>query len=239
MSFVQNNRPAGRLFKRLFDVLAAGLALFLLSPVLLLAAIGIKLTSPGPVFYRARRVGRDGAIFAMVKLRSMHPGSDRHSAITAVADRRVFALGRFLRRSKIDELPQLWNVLAGEMSLVGPRPEDPKIVRRDYTPWMKETLRVAPGLTSPGSIYGYLHGDDLIDDADPEGSYARKGLPPKLALERAYLERANFLSDLFYLWLTVWALIAQLRGRRPRLPRADTLAARRWAPQGPYFDDPP
>lgn len=234
MSFSDRRGLGERFAKRALDASVALTALLVLAPVLLVAALGIKVTSPGPVFYKARRVGKGGRAFSMLKFRTMHLGSDRESAITAPADTRIFGFGLWLRRLKIDELPQFLNILSGEMSLVGPRPEDPKIVERDYTDWMRETLLVAPGVTGPGSVYGYVFGDALLDDADPEGSYARNLLPPKLALERAYMERAGFFSDLGYVMLTAWAIAAHVLGRELRLPQADIEAARRWAPQGPY-----
>jgi lipopolysaccharide/colanic/teichoic acid biosynthesis glycosyltransferase len=203
-------------------------------PVLIISALGIKITSPGPVFYKARRIGKGGKAFSMLKFRTMHENSDRASAITAPGDSRIFGFGVWLRRLKIDELPQFWNILTGDMSLVGPRPEDPKIVERDYKDWMLETLLVAPGVTGPGSVYGYIFGDALLDDTDPEGSYARKLLPPKLALERAYMERASLINDLGYILLTAWAIIAHMLGSDVNLPNADVEAAGKWSPQGPY-----
>ncbi len=234
MSLGENRTLAGRFFKRLFDALVASMALIALSPLLILAAIGIKATSPGPIFYKAKRVGKGAQPFAMLKFRTMHVDSDKQSAITAPSDKRIFGFGLLLRKLKIDELPQFWNIIVGDMSFVGPRPEDPKIVTKDYTTWMKETLLVTPGVTSPGAVYGYVFGDALLDDADPEGSYARNLLPPKLALERAYLERAGFLTDLGYILLTARAIVAHMTGRKVGLPQADVEGARRWAPQGPY-----
>lgn len=236
MSIAQKQkRPGtGYLVKRFFDATVAACALIVLSPLLVVAAIGIKVTSPGPVLYRARRVGRGGKTFAMMKFRSMHLGSDEQSAITAPGDIRIFGFGLMLRRLKLDELPQFWNILTGDMSLVGPRPEDPKIVERDYTDWMQETLLVTPGVTGPGAVYGYLFGDVLLDDSDPEGSYARNLLPPKLALERGYIERANFCSDFGYILLTAYAIVAHVLGRKVQIPQKDIEAAHRWAPQGPY-----
>lgn len=220
--------------KRLFDIGLAAAALIALAPILVVAALGIKLTSPGPVLYVAKRAGLGGQPFAMLKLRTMHLDSDKQSAITAPGDKRIFAFGMLLRRLKIDELPQFWNILIGDLSLVGPRPEDPKIVDRDYTDWMRETLMVAPGVTSPGAVYGYVFGEALLDDTDPEGSYARNLLPPKLALERAYMQRASFIGDLGYVALTVWAIVAHVLGRKVHLPAADIAGAQAWAPQGPY-----
>lgn len=208
--------------------------LVMTSPILLIAALGVRLSSPGPIFYRAQRIGWDGKQFSMLKFRTMRLGSDRKGAITAPRDSRVFPFGELLRDFKIDELPQFWNILKGDMSVVGPRPEDPLIVVRAYTDWMRETLRVRPGVTSPGAVYGYLFGDDLLDPNDPEGSYERFLLPPKLALERAYIDRAGFLSDLGYIFLTMAAIAARLMGRRVSLPARDVERALRWVPQGPY-----
>lgn len=223
-----------RRLKRGFDIGLAVIALTLCSPLLLVAAVGIKLTSSGPILYRAKRAGLHGAPFEMLKFRSMPVGSDRSSAITAPGDQRVFGFGAVLRKLKIDELPQFWNILTGDISVVGPRPEDPAIVARYYTDWMRETLDVRPGITGPGSVYGYIYGDALLDPTDPEGSYARVLLPPKLALERAYLDRASLRGDFGYIALTAWAIGAHLLGRPVALPRADVEAAHRWAPQGPY-----
>lgn len=225
------------MIKRLFDIAVAVLALLVAAPFIVVAAIGIMLTSPGPILYRARRAGRNGAQFTMYKLRTMHVAQNEASSITSPGDTRIFPFGNLIRRLKVDELPQFWNILNGNMSLVGPRPEAPDIVEKHYTDWMHETLRIRPGVTSPGAIYNYLMADTLLDDNDPEGSYARNLLPPKLALERGYLERASFFSDLGYVVLTAWAIVAHVLGRDVRLPTADITNARRWAPQGPYPSD--
>ena len=222
------------MLKRLFDIAVAAILLFLSAPLLSVAALGILLSSPGPLLYRARRAGKDGVPFEMLKLRTMHVGSGGASAITAPGDARVFALGGLIRNLKIDELPQFWNILTGDLSLVGPRAEDPAIVARDYSDWMRETLRVAPGVTSPGAIYNYLMADVLLDPAYPEGSYVERMLTPKLALERAYIDRAGFFSDMHYVMLTALAIVGQALGRSVALPAIDIDAARRWAPDGPY-----
>lgn len=236
MSFVNRRGIVGHLVKRFVDGLVALITLLVASPLLLLTALGIKIASPGPVIYKARRIGKNGQPFNMLKFRTMHVNSDRGSSITAPGDSRVFGFGVWLRRLKIDELPQFWNILAGDMSLVGPRPEDPKIVERNYVSWMHETLLVSPGVTGPGSVYGYIFGDALLEEADPEGSYAQNLLPPKLALERAYMDRACLISDLGYILLTLWAIIAHMLGRDVNLPRADIEAAHHWAPRGPYLN---
>lgn len=215
--------------KRAADIVVASILLVLSSPVLLTAAIGIRLSSPGPILYRAQRVGRGGATFEMLKFRSMHVHA-AGSVITAHGDSRIFALGSFLRRYKIDELPQFYNVLKGDLSLVGPRPEDPKIVRDHYTFWMMETLNVRPGITSPGAIYYYVLGEKLVDPADPEGSYVRLLLPAKMAVERAYIARATFVSDLKVMLMTAVAVLGKPLGLHVKPDPRDLSAAERWAP---------
>ncbi len=218
--------------KRLFDVVAAALGLVLAAPILAVAAVGIRLASPGPLLYRAQLTGRDGRLFTMYKLRTMHV--ERRGAyrgvITAQHDARVFPLGRWLRRLKIDELPQLVNVVRGEMSLVGPRPQHPEIVRRHYTAAGWETLRVRPGLASPGSLFDSTHGEALVGDADPERAYADRLLPVVVALDRVYVRHASLRYDLAIIGRTLWLIAATLAGRRrftdpPELPEARALLA--------------
>jgi lipopolysaccharide/colanic/teichoic acid biosynthesis glycosyltransferase len=209
--------------KRLLDIVLAGVALALVAPVLALAALGIRLSSPGPVLYQARRAGRGGARFTMYKLRTMHlrqPG--QASRITGQDDPRVFPLGRWLRRTKIDELPQLFNVLRGDMSIVGPRPEDPDIVAQHYTPLQRETLRVRPGLASPGSLYHYTHGDALLTGGDPETAYVGRLLPLKVTLDVVYVRHASLLTDVRIIGRTLSTITAILAGRRrfPEPPEA-------------------
>ena len=200
--------------KRLFDVIASVIAMVLLSPVFLIAAISIRMASPGPILYRARRVGRGGEVFVMHKFRTMHVGAGSGSVITGASDRRVFLAGRILRALKIDELPQLYDVLIGRMSIVGPRPEDPKIVDQYYTELDRETLEVAPGLASPGSIYNYTHGHLCLDDSDAEKSYVTKLLPVKLALELVYVRRASLVYDLRIILRTVLTIVQIGFGKR-------------------------
>ena len=200
--------------KRLFDMAAAIIGLLLLSPVFLLAFVGIKATSSGPAIYRARRMGQHGVVFVMHKFRTMHVANQQASVITGVADKRVFGFGRLLRATKIDELPQLYDVLTGTMSIVGPRPEDPKIVEQHYNQLARETLNVAPGLASPGSIYNYTHGHLYLRDADPEGSYVRQLLPMKLALELVYLRRQSFTGDLHVIARTAITIVRIALGQR-------------------------
>ena len=199
------------------DRLVATLGLLGSAPVLVFAAMGIKLSDPGPVIYRARRAGLEGCTFTMFKLRTMRtttsPGQT--ARITGGIDTRVFPFGRLLRRVKIDELPQLVNVLRGEMAIVGPRPEDPSIVEREYEPWMRETLSVLPGLTSPGSLGFYA--DEAALPADPveaEVEYLRALLPHKLAVDLFYVRNRSAAYDVAIVLRTVAAVVGARRAFR-------------------------
>ena len=219
--------------KRLFDVVCAGAALLVTAPLLGIAALGIKLTDPGPVLFRARRVGYLGREFTMLKLRTMRNGDGGRgtgdgSPITGHKDPRVSKIGRILRRLKIDELPQLFNVLVGDMSIVGPRPEDPAIVRKYYSSTDLETLGVRPGLASPGSIYQYAEGDKLLTGADPETSYVDQLLKTKLALDLVYVRQATLRHDLAIIGRTLWTIAGVMFGKRrfplpPEMPAARRL----------------
>jgi lipopolysaccharide/colanic/teichoic acid biosynthesis glycosyltransferase len=221
--------------KRLFDVCCAALALIITAPLIALAAIVIKLTDPGPVFYRARRIGYLGREFTMYKLRTMtaDDGTKQSEAsgggpvITGLHDDRVSPVGRLLRLTKIDELPQLFNVLRGDMAIVGPRPEDPLIVREHYSSGDLETLGVRPGLASPGSIYQYTSGDRLLTGDNPEQRYIDQLLKTKLALDRVYIRRATMRNDLAIIGRTLWTIGAIAAGRRKFSPPPEMSAARR------------
>src|SRR5690349_3953933 len=147
-----NMKRVDSTIKRLLDVVAATAGLILLLPLFIVVAIAIKLHDGGHVFYRARRVGKDGCLFHLYKFRTMVVNADRQGpAVTASGDSRITPVGRWLRRTKLDELPQLLNVLVGDMSLVGPRPEDPRYVML-YTPSQRRVLSVRPGITSAASL---------------------------------------------------------------------------------------
>jgi lipopolysaccharide/colanic/teichoic acid biosynthesis glycosyltransferase len=155
----------------------------------------------------------------------MHIRPAQGSVITGANDSRIFFVGKVLRALKIDELPQLWDVLLGKMSVVGPRPEDPQIVEKFYDKNGWETLEVAPGLASPGSIYNYTHGDNYLDDNDPEGAYVKGLLPIKLALEQVYVRRQSFGYDMVIIWRTVVTIIQIATGKKqfsdpPEMPEA-------------------
>ena len=213
--------------KRLFDVIICAIAIVLFSPVLLLAYLGIRLASSGPAIYRARRVGRGGEVFVMHKFRTMHTGSDTGSVITGAKDSRVFLVGRILRALKIDELPQLYDILIGRMSIVGPRPEDPKIVTQYYSPRSRETLNIAPGLSSPGSIHYYTHSHLQLDDKDPEQSYVEKLLPIKLALDLVYMRRASLWYDVTIIMKTAVTILLIGLGKRQFAEPPEIIEARK------------
>ena len=153
-------------------------------------------------------------------------------SLTRTTSHSPFAFGAFLRKAKIDELPQFWNVLKGDMSIVGPRPEDPRIVSGYYTDWMRETLAVRPGVTSPGALWGYTHGEVLLEPTDPEGSYVRRQMPVKLAIERAYLEHATFLRDVGVVLRTVWTVLLIITGKENIDPPKELLEVDRWLGSG-------
>jgi len=189
-------RPVYAALKRAFDVVAAGVGLVLLSPVLLAAAVAVKCDSRGPVFFVQKRVGRDFAPFGIIKFRTMVVDAEgRGGQVTPGNDPRVTRAGRWLRKSKVDELPQLINVVRGDMSLVGPRPEVPKYVelfRDDYA----RILAVRPGLTDPASIKYHDEAAVLVASDDPERTYIEQVLPDKIALAQQYVERASLVGDL-------------------------------------------
>ena len=192
--------------KRALDLLISILGLLVLCPLLLFLAIWVKLDSRGPVLYRGRRVGIDGQPFHMYKFRTMVQGAEsRGPAVTYRDDPRITKAGRFLRRTKLDEFPQLLNVLKGEMSLVGPRPEDPSYVEL-YTPEQRRVLNVKPGITGPTQLEyrdeaSMLHGDSVDEE------YVMRIMPEKLKLDLEYVRTRSLLLDLKILWRTATTLL--------------------------------
>ena len=195
--------------KRIFDIIASGFGLLILSPLMLIVAIWIKLDSPGPVFYRQIRVGRYGTDFRIFKFRSMRIGSDKGSLITVGGhDARITRSGYFIRKTNIDELPQLINVFIGDMSLVGPRPE----VRHYVDYWTKEQLHildVRPGITDPASIR-YRNENELLEQAkDPEKYYIEVIMQDKLKLYLQYVAEQSFWYDIKLIFQTFHTIIAK------------------------------
>ena len=183
--------------KRVFDVLASGLGLILLAPVLLAISVAVKLDSPGPVMFRQPRVGRWGVPFDIHKFRTMVADASRRGGLLTVGhDARITRVGAVLRRYKLDELPQLIDVLRGKMSLVGPRPEVPHYVEH-YSPEDRRiVLSVRPGITDNASIRFRDESSLLASAADPDEAYRRDILPVKLRLYRAYVRQRTFRGDL-------------------------------------------
>jgi len=194
--------------KRAFDVVVAGLGLLLLSPLLLAIAVWIKLDTRGPVFFRQQRVGRGGALFRIHKFRTMRTDAPALGPqITIGDDRRITPAGSFLRRAKLDELPQLIDVLAGTMSLVGPRPEVPRYVAL-YPPDVRDkVLSVRPGITDRASIEFRDEGALLAAAADPEREYTEVVLPVKLRYAADYVDHATLGHDLRLIALTIRTLL--------------------------------
>ncbi len=197
--------------KRAFDLLGAVLALLLLSPVMLTVALWIKLDSPGAVFFRQERVGRFGVPFRIHKFRTMREGAGG-LPLTVGDDARITRAGHFLRRTRLDELPQFIDVLQGTMSLVGPRPEVPRYVALYPAALRDRALAVRPGLTDPASLAYIDEARLLAAAADPEREYVERILPVKLQAAVDYAERASLLNDLAVLARTARALLRRARG---------------------------
>ena len=197
------------MMKRCFDIVASGCGLLVLSPVLLAVALWIKLDSKGPVFYRQVRVGRHNKDFRIFKFRSVRVGADKGSLVTIGGrDPRVTRSGYFIRKYKLDELPQLINVFTGDMSLVGPRPEVRHYV--DYwTPGQMHVLDVRPGITDPASIK-FRNENELLEKAEnPEDYYINVIMQEKLRLYMEYVENASFLYDLKLIFKTFRVIVSE------------------------------
>jgi lipopolysaccharide/colanic/teichoic acid biosynthesis glycosyltransferase len=194
--------------KRLFDLLLASLGLVLLAPVLLAVAAWVKVDTPGPVFFRQERVGRFGKPFRIHKFRTMaHRPLDVGREITVGADPRITRSGHWLRRTKVDELPQLIDVLAGDMSIVGPRPEVPRYVAH-YPPSLRDkVLSVRPGITDFASLQFRRESELLARAADPEREYVEVVMPEKLRYAAQYVDQASLATDLRLIARTVMALV--------------------------------
>jgi len=193
--------------KRILDVSCAIAGLVLLAPLFLIVAVLLKLTSSRSVLFRQPRVGRNGRIFLLVKFRSMCGGGESGPLITVASDPRITFVGAILRRFKIDELPQLWNVLKGEMSLVGPRPEVQRYVA-GYTQQQLRVLEVQPGITDPAAI-AYRHEEKLLSShPDPERFYRTIVLPHKLFLNLEYVENISFRRDVSLILKTFRSIVS-------------------------------
>lgn len=185
--------------KRLFDMCSSGIALIVLIPIWIIAVVGIQVSDPGPVFYFAQRAGKNNKIFKMYKFRSMRVDKNANEKSLRPDQDRIFPFGRFIRATKIDELPQLLNVFLGNMAVVGPRPAavDQLPITRGGENAIVASLK--PGLTSPAALYDYLYGDSIED----EDEYMDKVAPTRLALDRFYIGKQNIGYDTKLIWYTV------------------------------------
>lgn len=198
--------------KRFFDVVLCSFALIVLSPLFLFTAVAIKLSSPGPVFYYSDRTTKGHYPFHFYKFRSMHITNSDKGMFVADADR-LFPVGKIIRRLKIDELPQLMNVIKGDMSIVGPRPMPYASVDTTYYGKYQKILTVRPGLTSAASLFDYTVGDSYTDN----NLYMKEVLPYKLEMEMLYVEKESFSYDASLVWRTVVTILAVMVGKK-KLP---------------------
>jgi lipopolysaccharide/colanic/teichoic acid biosynthesis glycosyltransferase len=207
--------------KRALDVAVSLVLLAVLTPLIIAIAVAVKLDSRGPIFYRSRRTGQRGVEFAMLKFRKMYDGA-AGAALTAADDQRFTRIGRMLARTKLDEIPQLFNVLKGEMSLVGPRPEDPEFVRLEPAKFAP-VLRARPGITGLSQL-AFARESDILDPNDRVGHYLAAILPQKLALDTLYATRRSTGLDLAILG---WTAFAVVRRRDVAVNRATGKLTRR------------
>lgn len=206
----------GRLLTRCYDILFAILFISFFFWVYIVTWIVIHIVSPGPAIYKARRVGLHGKIFTCYKFRSMRVDSGKVSVTTLKNDNRVFGFGKFIRTMKIDEMPQVFNILLGDMSIVGPRPEDEFNAAGYYKGKYKSILNVKPGLTSPASLYDYTHGEKYEDPI----LYEREFIPKKLKLEMYYVNNKSFFYDNYLILKTAWYIILTCMGKKDfKIPR--------------------
>ncbi|CAN2326666.1 Bacterial sugar transferase [Fusobacterium sp. oral taxon C10] len=190
------------MLKRIFDIILSLFGLIILLPFMLIIAVFIKFDSKGPVFFRQVRVTKGGKEFKIFKYRTMKVGSNKYSQITVGKDGRITKIGSFLRKYKLDEIPQLINVFIGDMSLVGPRPEVPKYVAL-YTDEQKEILRVRAGITDYASIEFSDENNLLALEEDSEKAYIEKIMPKKIELNKKYLSEISILTDIKIILLTI------------------------------------
>ena len=223
--------PADRFTRRALDIAIALVLLLVLLPVFLVASAAILCMSPGPPFYWQKRVGRGGRLFHICKFRTMYVNADRQGpSVTAADDCRVTPIGRWLRDHKLDELPQLFNVLKGDMSLVGPRPQVPRFVEHFDASLRVVVLAVRPGITGPTTLH-FRHEERLLaDKTDREGFYIQQILPTKLAMDAQYVRTRSLHDDMRVLGETVRlfskSLLQKLLGGRRRQPQEEPPGVR-------------
>lgn len=208
-TYKTKHQPFYDVVKRVFDIFCAALGIIGTSPIWLFAVIGIKLSDPGPVFYMAHRIGKDNAEFLMYKFRSMRVDREADEKGFKADANRIFKFGNLIRRLKIDELPQLLNILKGDMSIVGPRPasvDQVEIVRAGIN---EVASYVKPGLTGPSALYDYIYGDTIEDETE----YEEKVLPTRLKLDVYYVYRRCCLFDIQMIWWTIVCILHSLANK--------------------------
>lgn len=199
-----------KFLKRCYDLLFALVFIIITSWIMIITAIIIKCTSKGPVIYKAKRVGLGGKEFTVYKFRSMRVDSGAVRVTTLTNDDRIYPFGKFIRTAKIDELPQLFNILFGQMSVVGPRPEDVEIAGQYYVGKYKDIYNVKPGLTSPASLFDYTHGELYENEED----YINDFMPKKLMVELYYVYNFNIFYDIFITAKTAWIIFLRVIGKK-------------------------
>ena len=221
----------GVFLKRAVDIVTAAVLLVALSPILLLVMVGIKLESPGPAIFRSKRVGRHGKVFPMLKFRKMRDDVVG-PALTSLEDERFTRLGSFLARTRLDELPQLWNVVRGDMSVVGPRPEDPGFVAV-YPEEFAEVLQVRPGITGLSQL-AFADERRVLDGPDPVGRYVGQLLPQKIGMDRLYVAIQSTSLDIR---IVMWTVLAVLFRVEVSVNRANAQLKVRRRPVAPARGD--
>ena len=200
------------LVKRLFDIVASGIALIVLFPVWIIAIIGIEVSDPGPVFYMANRIGRENKPFRMFKFRSMRVDKNADEKNFKADTNRIFKWGEILRKTKIDELPQLINVFVGQMSVIGPRPASVDQVAVTRGGRYAVISKLQPGLSGPSALYDYIYGDQIEDEEE----YKEKVLPTRLDLDLYYLKVKNLAYDLKMIWYTLVCIVGLIIKKFPQ-----------------------
>ena len=196
--------------KRVFDIVASFCGIVILFPLIIIVSILIKITSKGPVLFKQVRVTKNGKLFKIYKFRTMRENSEGNKQITVGKDNRITGIGHILRKTKLDELPQLFNVLKGEMSLVGPRPEVPKYVEL-YTDEQREILKVPAGITDYASIY-FSNESELLGEAEnPEEFYIKKIMPYKIELNKKYINEIGIMTDIKIIILTILKILGLVK----------------------------
>jgi lipopolysaccharide/colanic/teichoic acid biosynthesis glycosyltransferase len=209
----------------LINRIIALIAILSLSPILIITVLGILISDFGPIIYTAKRAGKNGKVLGVLKFRSMRISNKKESKITSKNDSRIFGFGKFIRLIKVDELPQLFNILKGEMNIIGPRPEDFSIVQNHYDEIMMESLTVNPGLASPGSLYNYTHIEDSLNESNVEETYIKEILPLKVKMDVVYVRNRSFFYDFSIIFKTCFIILKRSVGiKKFNLPKEYYLA---------------